>query len=163
MNYKEDRPWGSFEILYEEDNFKVKKIVVKPGKRLSLQSHKQRSENWVVIQGNAVVTLDEEEIPRSANQSVFIPVGAKHRIANIGEQDVVFIEVQTGSYLGENDIFRYEDDFNRAWMNLAPLRSAMGMMECWKNGEFGKEETMNSNGITEKLDGENRKWLLLSG
>ena len=113
MNYKEDRPWGSFEILYEEDNLKVKKIVVKPGKRLSLQSHKQRSENWVVIGGNAVVTLDEEEITRSANQSIFIPAGARHRIANYGEEDVVFIEVQTGSYLGEDDIIRYEDDFNR--------------------------------------------------
>lgn len=114
MNYKEDRPWGSFEILHEEEHLKVKKIVVNPGKRLSLQSHKQRSENWVIIQGNAVVTLDTEEIPRSSNQSVFIPAGAKHRIANGGEEDVVFIEVQTGSYFGEDDIVRYEDDFNRS-------------------------------------------------
>ena len=112
-NYKEDRPWGSFEILHEEDNLKVKRIIVKPGKRLSLQSHKQRSENWVIIRGEAVVTLDEDEIPRSANQAIYIPAGAKHRIANAGEDDVVFIEVQTGTYLGEDDIIRYEDDFNR--------------------------------------------------
>jgi len=112
-NYKEDRPWGSFEILHEEANLKVKRIIVKPGKRLSLQSHTQRSENWVIIRGEALVTLDEEEIPRSANQAIYIPVGSKHRIANEGEDDVVFIEVQTGTYLGEDDIVRYEDDFNR--------------------------------------------------
>ncbi|MCK4762630.1 MAG: phosphomannose isomerase type II C-terminal cupin domain [Candidatus Aminicenantes bacterium] len=113
MNYKEDRPWGSFEILHEEDYLKIKKIIVKPGNRLSLQSHKKRSENWVVTRGSAVVTLDEEEIPRSANQAVFIPAGAKHRIANVGEEDVVFIEVQTGTYFGEDDIVRYEDDYRR--------------------------------------------------
>jgi mannose-1-phosphate guanylyltransferase/mannose-1-phosphate guanylyltransferase/mannose-6-phosphate isomerase len=112
-NYKEERPWGNFEILHEEEHLKVKKIVVKPGKRLSLQSHKRRSENWVIIRGSALVTLDEEEIPRSANQSVFIPAGARHRIKNAGKEDVVFIEVQTGTYLGEDDIIRYEDDFNR--------------------------------------------------
>jgi mannose-6-phosphate isomerase-like protein (cupin superfamily) len=113
-NYKEDRPWGSFEILHEEDNLKIKRIIVKPGKRLSLQSHKHRSENWVVIEGNAVVTLGAEEIRRSANQAVYIPAGAKHRIADAGEEGVVFIEVQTGAYLGEDDIIRYEDDFDRA-------------------------------------------------
>ncbi len=112
-NYKEDRPWGSFEILHEEDGLKVKRIIVKPGKRLSLQSHQQRSENWVIIQGDAVITLDAEDIPRSANQAIFIPAGAKHRMTNPGEEEVVFIEVQTGSYLGEDDIIRYEDDFNR--------------------------------------------------
>ncbi len=112
-NYKEDRPWGSFEILHEEEHLKVKKIIVKPGKRLSLQSHKYRSENWVVIEGNAIVTRDEEEIPRSPNQAIYIPAGAKHRVANPGEEDVVFIEVQTGTYFGEDDIVRYQDDFNR--------------------------------------------------
>lgn len=112
-NYKEVRPWGSFEILHEEDQLKVKRIIVTPGSRLSLQSHKHRSENWVIIQGRALVTLDEEEIPRSPNQTVFIPAGAKHRIANPGKEDVIFIEVQTGSYLGEDDIVRYQDDFNR--------------------------------------------------
>ncbi|MCK5058712.1 MAG: phosphomannose isomerase type II C-terminal cupin domain [Candidatus Aminicenantes bacterium] len=114
MNYQEDRPWGSFEILHEEECLKVKRILVKPGKRLSLQSHKQRSENWVIIRGDALVTIDEETIPCSANQSIFIPSGIKHRITNVGEEDVIFIEVQTGSYFGEDDIVRYEDDFKRA-------------------------------------------------
>lgn len=113
-NYKEDRPWGSFEILHEEDQLKVKRIIVKAGKRLSLQSHKHRSENWVIIQGQAVVTRDDEEIPLTANQWIYIPAGAKHRIANRGDVEVVFVEVQTGTYLGEDDIVRYEDDFNRA-------------------------------------------------
>jgi mannose-6-phosphate isomerase-like protein (cupin superfamily) len=111
--YKEERPWGSFEILFEEDKLKVKRIIVKPGNRLSLQSHNHRSENWVIIEGNAVVTVDDKEIPLASNQSVFIPAGKKHRIANQGTGEVKFIEVQTGSYLGEDDIVRYQDDFNR--------------------------------------------------
>jgi mannose-6-phosphate isomerase-like protein (cupin superfamily) len=111
--YKEERPWGSFEILYEEKLLKVKRIVVKPGKRLSLQSHRSRAENWVLLQGNALVTLDEKEIPWSPNQSIFIPAEVKHRVANQGSNNVVFIEVQTGTYLGEDDIIRYQDDFNR--------------------------------------------------
>lgn len=112
-NYKEERPWGSFEILFEESDLKVKRIVVKPEKRLSLQSHAYRSENWVIIQGQALVTLDDRRIPLAVHESVFIPYGAKHRIGNIGPEDVVFIEVQTGSYLGEDDIIRYQDDFQR--------------------------------------------------
>ncbi|MCP5107728.1 MAG: cupin domain-containing protein [bacterium] len=112
-NYKEDRPWGSFENLHEEEQLKVKRIIVKPGKRLSLQSHKHRSENWVITQGKAVVTLGDKLIPLSPHETVFIPVGAKHRVGNEGKEDVVFIEVQTGTYLGEDDITRYEDDFNR--------------------------------------------------
>ena len=112
-NYKEDRPWGSFEILHEENELKIKRIIVKPQSRLSLQSHQHRSENWTIIKGEAVVTIDDKEIPCSANNSVFIPAQAKHRISNQGEQDVIFIEVQTGSYLGEDDIVRYQDDYNR--------------------------------------------------
>ncbi len=112
-NYKENRPWGSFEILYEEEGMKVKRIMVKPGNRLSLQSHQFRAENWVLVRGNAVVTLGEEDIPRSANQVIFIPAHAKHRMANPGTEDVVFIEVQTGTYLGEDDIIRYQDDYKR--------------------------------------------------
>jgi len=113
MNYKEERPWGSFEILHEEDQMKVKRIIVKPGKRLSLQSHKHRSENWVILQGEAIVTLNDDEISRSPNQAIYIPAQVKHRIANPGKEDVVFVEVQTGTYLGEDDIVRYQDDFNR--------------------------------------------------
>ena len=112
--YKEERPWGSFEILYEEKQLKVKRIIVKPGKRLSLQSHRPRSENWVILQGNPLVILAEKEIPLSPNQSVFIPAEAKHRITNQGTDPVVFVEVQSGTYLGEDDITRYEDDFNRS-------------------------------------------------
>ena len=113
MNYKEDRPWGWFEILLEDKNLKVKRILVKPGKRLSLQSHKHRSENWIMVQGEALITLDADVKKYKKTETVFIPVEAKHRIENIGDENVIFVEVQTGSYLGEDDIIRYEDDFNR--------------------------------------------------
>jgi mannose-6-phosphate isomerase-like protein (cupin superfamily) len=114
MNYKEDRPWGWFEILFEEAQLKIKRIMVKPGKRLSLQSHERRAENWVVVQGQAVVTLGEEIITLKKRQTVFIPEKAKHRIENPEKEDLVFIEVQTGTYLGEDDITRFQDDFDRA-------------------------------------------------
>ena len=113
MNYKEERPWGWFEILYEEENLKIKRILVKPNNRLSLQSHNSRSENWTVIAGSAFVHLDEKRIYLSTNQSIFIPVQSKHRVENKKEKDLIFIEVQTGAYLGEDDIVRYEDDYNR--------------------------------------------------
>jgi mannose-1-phosphate guanylyltransferase/mannose-1-phosphate guanylyltransferase/mannose-6-phosphate isomerase len=113
MNQKEKRPWGWFEILYEEKNLKIKRILVKPGLRLSLQSHKHRVENWTIIKGTAVVTRDTENIRLTANQAVFIPAKAKHRIENVSDTDLVFMEIQSGSYLGEDDIIRYEDDFNR--------------------------------------------------
>lgn len=113
MIYKEDRPWGSFEVLYEEEGMKLKRITVKPGKRLSLQSHNQRSENWLVIAGSAVVTLDNKTIYLLENQTVFIPKEAQHRVENKEDRDLVFVEVQRGTYLGEDDIVRYQDDFNR--------------------------------------------------
>lgn len=113
MIYKEDRPWGTFEILYEEDQLKVKRIRVKPHKRLSLQSHQHRSENWVITEGHAIVTLDQKEIFLSPNQTIYVPAGTRHRIENREDVDIVFIEVQTGSYLGEDDIVRYQDDFDR--------------------------------------------------
>jgi len=113
MNYKEERPWGWFEILIDDQNIKVKRILVHPGKRLSLQSHKHRSENWIIVQGTASITLDSDTKQYKTTDSVFIPAGTKHRIGNVGEDDVIFIEVQTGSYFGEDDIIRYEDDFNR--------------------------------------------------
>ncbi|MDD8012233.1 MAG: phosphomannose isomerase type II C-terminal cupin domain [Acidobacteriota bacterium] len=112
-NYKEERPWGGFEILHEEAGLKVKRIMVKPGKRLSLQSHEQRAENWVVVRGKARFTLNDETIALEPRQSVFIPAKGRHRIENPGEEELVFIEVQTGTYLGEDDIIRYQDDFNR--------------------------------------------------
>ena len=113
MNYKEERPWGWFEILYEEAQLKIKRIMVKPGKRLSLQSHERRAENWVITQGQALFTLDEESLRLGPRQAVFIPEKAKHRIENPGPEDLVFIEVQTGTYLGEDDITRFQDDFDR--------------------------------------------------
>ncbi len=113
MNYKEERPWGWFEILIDEPAFKVKRILVQPKKRLSLQSHKFRSENWIIARGTALITLDSDVREYGATDSVFIKAGTKHRIENSGENDVVFIEVQTGTYFGEDDIVRYEDDFNR--------------------------------------------------
>ncbi len=112
-NYKEERPWGWFEILFEEAGLKVKRIMVKPGKRLSLQSHEHRAENWVIVQGKALFTLDDRTVELEPQQSVFIPQKSKHRMENPGQDEMVFIEVQTGTYLGEDDIIRFQDDFDR--------------------------------------------------
>ena len=113
MSPREERPWGWFEVLYEEPGLKVKRIMVRPGRRLSLQSHEQRAENWVIVQGKALFTLDGREFALDPQQSVFIPKRSRHRIENPGTEELVFVEVQTGSYLGEDDIVRYQDDFNR--------------------------------------------------
>lgn len=107
------RPWGMFETLALSDRFQVKKIVVKPGGILSLQSHVHRSEHWIVVSGTARVTIGEEVQLVTENQSVYIPLGAKHRMENPGKLPMVLIEVQTGSYLGEDDIVRYEDIYSR--------------------------------------------------
>ena len=116
-NYKEKRPWGSFEHLLDEEYCKVKRIIVKPGQRLSYQYHHKRSECWVVVQGRATVTLDDKEFEyESGNQFgniVNIPVGTKHRVRNDEEIDLIFIETQTGTYFGEDDIVRLEDDYGR--------------------------------------------------
>lgn len=113
MTPREERPWGWFEVLHEEPGLKVKRILVRPGRRLSLQSHEQRAENWVIVAGRALFTLDGAERTLEANQAVYIPQRGRHRIENPGGNDLVFIEVQTGTYLGEDDIVRYQDDFNR--------------------------------------------------
>lgn len=107
------RPWGHFETLVLGERFQVKRIVVKPGASLSLQSHHHRSEHWIVVQGTAKVTVDDTVKLVSENQSVYIPLGAVHRMENPGKVDMVLIEVQTGSYLGEDDIIRYEDVYSR--------------------------------------------------
>ncbi len=112
-NYREERPWGAFEILYEVPEFKVKILEVKPGTRLSLQSHEKREENWTVTVGTAMVQLDDEFIVLQKGEHVFIPQGAKHRLENKGPDKLVVVEIQTGSYFGEDDIKRYADDFNR--------------------------------------------------
>jgi|15BtaG_2_1085339.scaffolds.fasta_scaffold04008_6 mannose-6-phosphate isomerase len=113
MNYTEDRPWGKFENLLEAEYCKVKRITVNPGQRLSYQYHYKRSEVWTVVQGTPVVTLDDKKINLTSGQVIEIPVGSKHRIENNTEHPVVFIEVQHGSYFGEDDIVRLEDDYNR--------------------------------------------------
>ena len=110
---RDHRPWGSFECLYMGTRFQVKRIVVKPGGILSLQSHVHRSEHWIVVEGTAKVTIGEEVKLVGENQSVYIPVGDKHRMENPGKVPMVLIEVQTGSYLGEDDIVRYEDVYAR--------------------------------------------------
>lgn len=109
----DERPWGSFTVLDEADGYKVKRIEVLPGKRLSYQKHAQRAEHWYIVQGTAKVTLDGNEIMLKADEYVDIPVGAAHRIENPGEEKVIFIEVQRGNYLGEDDIVRLQDDFGR--------------------------------------------------
>jgi mannose-6-phosphate isomerase-like protein (cupin superfamily) len=114
MREKDQRPWGMYEVLDEGNGYKVKRIEVKPGQRLSLQSHENRSEHWVIVSGEAVVTLDEQEIHLQTNEDVLIPAKARHRVANPGQELLVFIEVQCGSYLGEDDIKRYADDYHRA-------------------------------------------------
>lgn len=108
------RPWGSFEVLRDEVDFKSKVIRVDPGRRLSYQSHRHRAEHWVIVRGRAEVTLDGRVLHLRSGDHVFIPRGARHRIANPGEEPVLFVEVQLGDYFGEDDIERYEDDFGRA-------------------------------------------------
>src|SRR6185503_14139638 len=94
-------------------NFKVKRIEVLPGKRLSYQKHSQRAEHWFVIEGTAKVTLDNRDVLVAAGEAIDIPVGSAHRVENPGQEDLIFIEVQRGNYLGEDDIVRLEDDFGR--------------------------------------------------
>lgn len=110
----EERPWGSFTILDEGENYKVKRLEVLPGKRLSYQRHSRRSEHWFVVRGTAKVTLNDSEILVKTGESLDIPVGAAHRIEN-GNDDgrLILIETQTGDYFGEDDIERLDDDFGR--------------------------------------------------
>jgi len=113
MNYKEKRPWGNFENLLDADFTKVKIITVSPGQRPSYQYHHKRSEHWVIVEGKAVVVLDDEEINLTVGEHIFIPVGAKHRVENRSDEDLKFIEVQCGTYFGEDDIVRLSDDYKR--------------------------------------------------
>ncbi len=109
----DERPWGSFTVLDEGEGFKVKRIEVLPAKRLSYQKHARRAEHWFVVEGTAKITLDGAEIIKKAGEAIDIPLGAAHRVENPGEELMVFIEVQRGDYLGEDDIVRLEDDFGR--------------------------------------------------
>ncbi len=107
------RPWGSYTVLEEGPGFKIKRIEVNSGGRLSLQSHKHRSEHWVVVSGMATVTNGDQILTLKPNESTYIPIGAKHRLENLGNEAVQIIEVQVGAYVGEDDIQRYEDLYNR--------------------------------------------------
>ena len=109
----DQRPWGSFTVLDEGADYKVKRLEVLPEKRLSYQKHARRAEHWFVVRGIAKVTLNGEEILVKAGEAVDIPVGTAHRVENAEQELLVFIETQTGDYFGEDDIVRLEDDFGR--------------------------------------------------
>ena len=108
-----ERPWGLYEVLTEADGYKVKRITVAPGGRLSLQSHQHRAEHWVVVSGTATVTVGKTVRKVGVHEHVYIPLQAKHRLENDTSAPLVLIEVQSGSYLGEDDIIRYEDIYGR--------------------------------------------------
>ena len=110
----ERRPWGTFTVLDDGIDSKVKRLTVDPGQRLSYQSHAHRSEHWVIVAGRACVTLDGVEVDLTAGANIDIPKGAAHRVSNPGPDELVFVEVQLGDYFGEDDIVRYSDDYGRA-------------------------------------------------
>ena len=112
-NYKEDRPWGEFEILLDTKYCKVKKITIKPKQRISYQYHHKRSEAWTIVSGTGHITIDDKSWTVVAGQTTQISAGTKHRMQNRTDKDIIFIEVQYGSYFGEDDIVRIEDDYNR--------------------------------------------------
>ena len=109
----DERPWGKYEVLLDAWNVKVKRITVNPHSRLSYQYHDKRREQWTVVKGNLTIVLDDDKVFRYPGESIHIPLGAKHRAWNETEEEVVFIEVQTGTYFGEDDIVRIEDDYDR--------------------------------------------------
>ena len=110
---KEDRPWGRFFVLHDEPQNKIKRIEVDPGHRLSYQYHNSRSEVWSIVSGEAIITINGLEGEYNVGKAVIIPQGTKHRIQNNGNEKLIFIEVQTGTYFGEDDIVRIEDDYKR--------------------------------------------------
>ena len=109
----EYRPWGKYEVLLDNEDVKVKRITVNPNSRLSYQYHEKRREQWIVISGYLTIVLDDEKVFRGPGESIHIPLGAKHRAWNETNDPVVFIEIQTGTYFGEDDIIRLEDDYKR--------------------------------------------------
>ncbi len=108
-----ERPWGTYTVLEENGSYKIKRIEVMPGQRLSLQMHHHRSEHWIVVSGTARVTCGETVKIININESTFIPIGSTHRLENPGVIPLVIIEVQSGEYLGEDDIVRFQDDYHR--------------------------------------------------
>ena len=110
---KDERPWGRYFVIQDESNYKIKRIEVEPGQRLSYQYHNKRSETWVVIEGNALVTINDYTKDYKQGETIIIPSKAKHRVENRSNSLLIFIEVQTGSYFGEDDIIRLNDDYGR--------------------------------------------------
>lgn len=110
----EARPWGYYHLLYTDENTKVKRIVVYPGQKLSYQSHDKRSEDWTIVEGSGIVVFNDVEYRVNRGHHFSIPRQHKHRVINDGNENLVFIEVQTGEYFGEDDITRYKDEYGRA-------------------------------------------------
>ena len=108
-----NRPWGRYEVLVEQPGYKVKRIIVLPNEKLSLQLHNQRVEHWIVVSGEATITVDNKVSILLVDQSTYIPKGAKHRLENNTNKELVIIEVQLGDYLGEDDIKRFDDIYSR--------------------------------------------------
>jgi len=129
LHHTVQRPWGTFTVLEEGQHFKIKRIEVKPGARLSLQMHYHRSEHWVVVGGTAKVINDTQELTLRVNESTYIPAEHKHCLENIGSDTLVLIEVQTGDYLGEDDIVRFEDIYGRAAWSARPASKPMTFVE----------------------------------
>jgi len=113
MNEQSVRPWGRYEVLSDEASYKVKTIWVSPGQRLSYQRHEKRAEHWFIVSGSGEVTLDGKVFTVESGDTIDVAVAQLHRIANTGSTELVFVEVQTGTYFGEDDIERVEDDFGR--------------------------------------------------
>lgn len=113
MPNSETRPWGFYEIIQENPIYKIKKIVVLPGKRLSLQKHQFRKEYWIIITGEGIATLNDQQINVSAGSTIHVDLQDIHRIENTGHDELIFIEIQTGTYFGEDDIERLHDDYGR--------------------------------------------------
>jgi mannose-1-phosphate guanylyltransferase/mannose-6-phosphate isomerase len=115
------RPWGSYESVDTGDRFQVKRIIVKPGAKLSLQMHHHRAEHWIVVSGAALVSCDDKQFLLQENESTFIPQGSRHRLENPGKVPLHLIEVQSGPYLGEDDIVRFEDTYGRVPSSKKPV------------------------------------------
>ena len=113
LHRKVYRPWGYYEVLHQSERFQVKRLLIKPKAKLSLQMHQKRSEHWVIVHGTAQVIRDEETFSISENESTYIPIGVKHRLLNLTDDSLEIIEIQLGDYLGEDDIIRFEDSYGR--------------------------------------------------
>ncbi|BCG46115.1 Mannose-6-phosphate isomerase [Citrifermentans bremense] len=120
-----ERPWGTYTVLDENSGYKIKRIEVLPGQRLSLQKHHHRSEHWIVVSGTAKVTCGDSVRIVNINESTFIPIGASHRLENPGVIPLIIIEVQSGEYLGEDDIVRFQDDYQRVEESVDPNNPAL--------------------------------------